>query len=175
MRIIAGKHRGRILKAPADIKIRPTADRIKEAIFSSLESRVGINGCKFLDAFCGSGSMGIEAMSRGAENVYLMDINIRLARDNANPYKDENINIINCDVLKPVFSNKAMDIVFIDPPYQMQAGAKAIIALTESGWADKDTLFVVETDKEDDCIVESDYSYCDGKKYRNTMVYFLKI
>lgn len=174
MRIISGKYRGRLLESPRDNKVRPTADRTKEGVFSSLESRVGINGSKVLDAFCGSGSLGLEAMSRGAEKVFFMDIDIKLVRDNASKYKDENINIINCDVLNPKAYNAVMDIVFIDPPYQMQAGSKAIKSLVSAGWANEDTLFVVETDMEDDSLIESDYAYCDVKRYGKTKVYFIK-
>lgn len=174
MRIVSGKYRGRLLKSPLNNRIRPTADRTKEAVFSSLESRIGVNGCKFMDAFCGSGAMGLEAASRGASSVYMMDIDTRLARDNASGYKDENIHIITCDVLKPVSAPKVMDVVFIDPPYAMEAGAKAIVALKETGWANAETLFVVETDKDDKSIVESEYSYCEMKRYGKTVVYFIK-
>ena len=175
MRIISGKYRGRILKSPVSNKVRPTADRAKEAIFSSLEAMVGINGISFLDAFCGSGAIGIEAMSRGADDVYLMDIDTKLARDNASSYKDESIKILTGDVLNPLQSNKAMDVVFIDPPYQMQAGSKSIKSLIDAGWANEETLFVVETDKDDESIVADEYSMCDVKKYGNTVVYYVMV
>lgn len=174
MRIISGKHRGRILKSPVGNRIRPTADRTKEGVFSSLDARIGVNGCKFLDAFCGSGSVGIEASSRGAEIVYMMDIDTKLARDNASSYKDDNLHIMNCDVLNPPSSSSAMDIIYIDPPYAMEAGPKAITALIAAGWSDEDTLFILETDRDDKSLIEEDYSYCNMKRYGKTTVYYIK-
>lgn len=175
MRIIAGKYRGRILKSPLNNRIRPTADRVKEAVFSSLESRVGLNSINFLDAFCGSGAMGLEAMSRGAETVYLMDIDTRLVRDNSSNFKSENIKMITGDVLNPPKASIAMDVIFIDPPYALEAGNKAMKSLINAGWANEDTLFVVETEKTDETIIEENFSFYSMKKYRNTMVYYLKM
>jgi 16S rRNA (guanine966-N2)-methyltransferase len=174
MRIIAGKHRSKTLQPPKDRKIRPTADRVKEAIFSTLEAKMGIQNCKFLDAFCGSGAMGLEAISRGAEYVCFMDTDIRLAKENSKKISEENIRAISCDVLNPPKSSTIMDIVFIDPPYAETLGSPAIKSLLDSGWANEDTLFVLETDKNDDSIKEEDYSEYKMKKYGNTIVYYIK-
>ncbi|MCV6599789.1 MAG: 16S rRNA (guanine(966)-N(2))-methyltransferase RsmD [Alphaproteobacteria bacterium] len=176
MRVIAGKYRGRVLKSPIGKRIRPTTDRTKEAVFSSLESSGGINNKKVLDAFCGSGALGIESLSRGAKKVFFMDIDTRLVRDNVSSYKNDNdINVITCDVLSPASSREVMDIIFIDPPYAMEAGAKSIKILSEKGWANEDTLFVVETDKDDECMLEEDYSYFKKKKYGKSSIYFVKL
>ena len=70
-RVVTGKYRGAILAAPKGDATRPTTDKVKEAIFSSIQGR--ISGCNFLDLFSGTGQMGIEALSRGAEKVVLVD------------------------------------------------------------------------------------------------------
>jgi len=75
MRIVAGKFRGRQLLSPSDLTIRPTADRVREALFNILASRLGPNlgGKRVLDLFAGTGALGLEALSRGASNVVFVD------------------------------------------------------------------------------------------------------
>lgn len=85
MRVIAGSARGRRLATLAGAAVRPTADRVKEALFSMLESRFALEGAVLLDLFAGSGGLGIEALSRGAATVVFVDTNpaaLRLVRDN---------------------------------------------------------------------------------------------
>lgn len=139
MRIIAGKHRGRVLKEFKGREIRPTADRAKEAIFNILQTE--IIGSRFLDLFCGTGNMGIEALSRGAERVVMVDSSkesVEIAKFNLNLIK-ENADIINADALSYVLSaRERFDVIFLDPPYSLDATSvlKAIAErelLTEDG------------------------------------------
>ena len=122
MRIIAGKHRGRVLKEFKGRDIRPTADRAKEAIFNILQT--DIVGSVFLDLFTGTGNMGIEALSRGAEKAVMVDSSkesVAIAQFNANLIK-ENSEIVCADALTFVLSTRQkFDIIFLDPPYNTDA------------------------------------------------------
>lgn len=118
MRVVAGAHRGRRLQAPHGRGVRPTADRVREALFSILGP---LEGLKALDLFAGSGALGIEALSRGAREVVFVDSEpaaIRAVRDN----------LARLGVAAPVYRADALgflerprhgpfDLVFLDPPY----------------------------------------------------------
>lgn len=122
MRVVSGKFRGRVLEAPAGAITRPTTDRVREALFSSLFSlRGGFEGAVVLDAFAGSGALGIEAMSRGAKEAVFYECDACAAAVVKR-------NLATCaiaapvmqrDVLKapPTTKNPPFDLVFFDPPY----------------------------------------------------------
>lgn len=122
MRIISGKYRHRLIDGPIDNpNIRPTKDRIREAIFSSFGD---INGKIFLDLFAGSGSMGIEALSRGASMSYFVDcspIALRYIRNNLCSLQVNDAIVVDKDAIKALedFNNSGVkfDIIYIDPPY----------------------------------------------------------
>ena len=113
MRIIAGKHRGRVLKEFNGRDIRPTSDRAKEALFNILQ--FDIAGCSFLDLYSGTGGIGLEAISRGAEKVVFVDNSresVKLLKENL-AYLKEKAEIYEGDALAYV--------VFLDPPYAIDA------------------------------------------------------
>ena len=117
MRIISGKYKGRLLKAPAGDLTRPTAAKIKEAIFSMLGSCEGLS---VLDLFAGSGQLGLEAMSRGAKKLVLVDSRTAaVLRENTAKVGADGVGIIKADyqaALKRLAGEK-FDLVFLDPPY----------------------------------------------------------
>ena len=120
MRIIAGKHRGRVLSSFKGEEIRPTSDRAKEALFNILQGK--ISGSRFLDLFCGTGSVGIEALSRGAKEVTLVDLSkesLLLAEKNLNSIGERAETVLS-DATSFVKTNKTReyDIIFLDPPYK---------------------------------------------------------
>ena len=123
MRVIAGSARRLLLKAPDGMDTRPTADRVKESLFNMLNP--DLYGCAFLDLFSGSGAIGIEALSRGAQRAVLVDASMECAgiiKQNLEVTKlGENAEIINEDVYAAIErlgrrGNK-FDIIFMDPPY----------------------------------------------------------
>ena len=120
MRVISGYARGRRIIAPKGTKIRPTSDRVKEAIFNTIASLVSQSD--FLDLFAGSGSMGIEALSRGANSCTFIDNSpqaIKCIKSNLSNmgFEDRSI-IISGDSTKIITKlNQTYDIVFLDPPY----------------------------------------------------------
>lgn len=126
MRVIAGSARGRRLHRPAGSRVRPTADRVKEAIFSALVSRFGsFDGLVVLDLFAGSGGLGIEALSRGAAKAVFVDCHpesIALTKNNLHlTGLTDSAKLVMMDArkaLKRFFAEGSIfDIIFVDPPY----------------------------------------------------------
>ena len=123
MRVIAGSARRLLLKAPDGMDTRPTADRVKESLFNMLNP--DLYGCAFLDLFSGSGAIGIEALSRGAQRAVLVDASMECAgiiKQNLEVTKlGENAEIINEDVYAAIERlgrrGDKFDIIFMDPPY----------------------------------------------------------
>jgi 16S rRNA (guanine966-N2)-methyltransferase len=124
MRIIAGELKGQRLVAPKGWKVRPTSDRVREAIFSALGDRV--EGARVLDLYCGTGALAIEALSRGAERAVLVDRDTRPALGNVQRLGlEERIELVRADVgrwLGQVSSTAFagnFDLVFVDAPYRL--------------------------------------------------------
>lgn len=124
MRIIAGENRGKKLKAVPGSKTRPTADRVKEAVFSSIADR--LYGCRFLDVFSGTGNIALEAVSRGAAEAVLLEKDVdalQVIQDNVIACRQQD----RCSILRgDSFASmdllhrqgKQFDIIYVDPPYQ---------------------------------------------------------
>lgn len=126
MRVIAGSARSLKLKTPAGMSVRPTTDRIKETLFNILSPNV--YGSTFLDMFCGSGAIGIEALSRGAEKAVFIDdskVSIQYTNDNLRFTKlDTKAEVLRCDARFSADTLKSrglvFDIIFLDPPYDKE-------------------------------------------------------
>ena len=120
MRVITGTARGRRLKEPVGLETRPTADRVKEAIFSSIQFEV--EGRKVLDLFGGTGQMGIEALSRGAAHCTFVDLQkqaVAIIRENVNStgFADQST-VVQGDALAYLSRcREKFDLIFLDPPY----------------------------------------------------------
>ena len=151
MRIIAGTWRGRLLSAPKGIATRPTAERMRQALFDMLAhatwpDRPIFENATILDGFAGTGALGLEALSRGASKATFMETDrAALAALRANIAAcNANADIIARDVLAPPQGNRC-DLVFLDPPYGKDLGPRAVTALTKSGWIGPNTIIVLET------------------------------
>lgn len=121
MRVISGSCRGRKLVRIEGLQIRPTSDRVREAVFSILGQKV--KRARVLDLFAGTGAFGIEALSRGASHVTFIDQSCEVIRQNLELCRlKEKANVISCDILKGfrarLLDKDLFDIVFIDPPYE---------------------------------------------------------
>lgn len=149
MRIIAGKHRGRVLKEFPGTNIRPTSDRAREALFNIYAAL--IPNSTVLDMFAGSGAVGIEAISRGAKEVVFTDVDkesINLIKSNLLLIK-ENATVIFKDGIEYAKScAKKFDFIFIDPPYKTDLGVKALKTVGSLGLLNKGGVAVFESDKE---------------------------
>lgn len=149
MRIIGGKHRGRVLKEFGGTDVRPTSDRAREALFNIFA--VQIPDSAFLDLFAGSGAVGIEAISRGAKKVVFTDIrkesvalienNLALVRENATVLLKDGI-----EYLKS--TNEKFDFIFIDPPYKTDLGERALKLIGEKSLLSNGGFAVFESDRE---------------------------
>ena len=144
MRIVGGKYRGRVLTEFAGKDIRPTSDQARESLFNILQFK--IYGKTFLDLFCGTGAVGIEALSRGAEKVTFNDMDkrsIEVLKKNLSKLKvEEPYCIKNTDAL--VLLSGAIDkydYIYIDPPYKTDLGVRALSLVINSLEDDGTVIF----------------------------------
>lgn len=149
MRIIAGKHRGRVLMAPTGLATRPTADRVREALFNVLShGEPELRGARVLDAFAGSGALGFEALSRGAEHVTFLETDpSAYAIIHANAKKmsaGDQVAILRNDVTNLPKAKEPFRFLLMDPPYKSGLGKIALPGLLAQGWIDQSTLVVLE-------------------------------
>lgn len=143
IRIIGGRYRGRRLETPADRSIRPTSDRTREALFNVLDHAGLIRDAVFLDLFCGTGAVGLEACSRGAAEVWLIDRDIRLAARNTEALgRPDEVHVMRRDATKLTAAPARFDLVFLDPPYESGLAAKALTALHRDWLADEARVIV---------------------------------
>lgn len=148
MRIIGGKYRGRTLVPFKGREVRPTSDRAKESLFNILAPE--ISGANVLDLFCGTGGIGLEALSRGADLVVFNDIsqesldilrrNLALLRADARIYNLDYRTLLERTELK-------FDIIYIDPPYKTSFGADALRLIAERELLNTGGVAVFESDK----------------------------
>ena len=153
MRVIAGQWRGRPLAAPKGDATRPTADRIREALFSMLTSRLGsFEGLAVADLFAGSGALGIEALSRGAASCLFVEqdraavdaLKANLATLGARA----DVRATSVMALGP--APAPLDIIMMDPPYATGAGIVALDRLARLGWTGPATWITIETAKQEE-------------------------
>jgi len=155
MRIIAGKYRGRKIDFPKSPHIRPTQDRIREALFNILAPC--ISGATVLDLFAGSGAFGIEALSRGAKKATFVDNNIkciRIIRSNLKKIgAEDKAEVYRRDAFKAMDelaqAAATFDIVFIDPPYYTELSKKSLIKLAHYDILSHNNTIIIEHYKKD--------------------------
>ena len=151
MRVISGKVRGLKLSSPHGNDTRPTLDRVKEAVFSMILPYIG--NASVLDLFAGSGGLGIEALSRGAEKAFFIDNNekaIVCIKENIRASKFEDVStVLKIDAEKFLKStNEKFDLIFLDPPYFGDKYKSVIKELSDSHILADEGLIVVEWDIE---------------------------
>ena len=154
MRIIAGAWRGRAIEAPPGRDTRPTADRVRETLFSMLASRLGsFEELRVADLFAGSGALGFEALSRGAGSVTFVENDARAAgviRRNAEKLgATERMRVIGASALA-LPRSEGFDLLFVDPPYEAGSGSAALRAISKSGWLNPGGWLSVETARGDE-------------------------
>ena len=181
MRVIAGKARRLNLKTLPGLDTRPTTDRIKETLFNMLQPE--IPDCRFLDLFSGSGAIGIEALSRGAQYAVFVEKNPKACaciRENLSFTKlSDSGKLLNMEVLtalRMLEKEPAFDCIFMDPPYHMDLEKQALEYLADSFVADEDTLIIVEADLNTDFEYVKSYGYqlLRSKEYKTNKHVFLK-
>ncbi|MCD8371994.1 MAG: 16S rRNA (guanine(966)-N(2))-methyltransferase RsmD [Clostridia bacterium] len=176
MRVISGKYRGLALKEFNVGGIRPTADRVKESLFNILMSRV--SGARALDLFCGSGSLGIECLSRGADFVHFNDASkesLNVAMSNIKKLSGvHDIQITRADYADCLNSlKKPFDIIFIDPPYADDCGIYALQLISKLNLLTSGGVAVYERDRSFEGVIDGLEKY-DERKYGKTYLSFFK-
>ncbi|HEY3912082.1 MAG TPA: 16S rRNA (guanine(966)-N(2))-methyltransferase RsmD [Stellaceae bacterium] len=184
MRIVGGRHRGRRLSAPPGDAVRPTSDRAREALFNILShGRLAAGGLPFagaavLDAFAGTGAVGLEALSRGAaEAVFIerdRDALSVLRRNIAALGETARTRIVPGDATRPPRGAVACAVAFLDPPYASGLAGPALAALAETGWLTADALAVVEIAARDEPPQQDGFALLDKRVYGAARLLFLR-
>lgn len=176
MRIITGKRRGLKLNSNKSFDTRPTEDRIKESLFNILGN---VSDSTVLDLFSGTGNIGLEFLSRGAKEVYLVDNNkeaINVIKKNV-----EKVNLPGAVVLRADYyqalkdlANISFDYIYIDPPYEALDIYENALKTISKNKSFKDSLVIVEASKDLQIKNLNLFKILDQRTYRSTVIYFLK-
>lgn len=177
MRIIAGAWRGRVLKAPAGDATRPSADRVREALFSMLASRLGsFEGLAVADLFAGTGALGLEALSRGAAACVFVEqdraaldalrANIATLAATGTEVRAQAVN-----ALGP--APRPYDLMMLDPPYEMRAGVPTLERLARLGWLAPGALASVESAR-GDAVVPGGFAIEAERRYGAARITLLR-
>lgn len=152
MRIIGGTLRGRLLARPPETITRPTPDRVRQALFNILEHGLlfSFEGARVADVFAGSGAMGIEALSRGAESLTFVESHpqaVQCIRCNVAALNiHTSITLLRHDACTLPRQSRPFDFIFLDPPYGQGLEYAATAHLIQNGWIGAQTLVVIETE-----------------------------
>lgn len=156
MRITGGIHRSRTLFTPKDNAVRPTSDKIRQAVFNMLNARGLVQNAVVIDAFCGTGALGLEALSQGASYCTFFDKSknsIALTKQNIQNLKEnEHSAVFLSDVTKVKLRSedtKLATLVFMDPPYHKNLVIETIQDLKNKDWFSGDAHLLIETAKDE--------------------------
>ncbi len=190
MRIVGGRHRGRRLGAPGGMALRPTADRTREALFNILcqgkldwrpnrpEGGDPLAGARVLDAFAGTGALGLEALSRGAGFVTFMENQaaaLNSCQNNIEALDEaERSELRRCDVLRPPPGKAPCELVLMDPPYNQDLAPPALAALQAAGWLAPGALATIELMAKEPFTPPAGFETLDERKYGKARLVFLR-
>ena len=189
MRIVAGRHRGRRLVAPEGLAVRPTGDRAREALFDILASgrltggENALAGTIVLDAFAGSGALGLEALSRGAAQAVFMENHApalaALERNIASLDEGERCEVLRANVLRPPRPagqprTAGCGLALLDPPYNQGLAAPALAALAAAGWLAPGALVSVELMAKEPFEAPDGFTALDSRKYGKARIELLR-
>ncbi|HKS84079.1 MAG TPA: 16S rRNA (guanine(966)-N(2))-methyltransferase RsmD [Pseudolabrys sp.] len=182
MRVVGGKFRSRPLAGPKSDAVRPTSDRLREALFNILAHSYGdpIANARILDLFAGTGALGIEAVSRGASHVLFVDDGVEaraLLRDNVETLGLGGVTRIfrrDATRLGPAHPLEPFSLVFLDPPYGKGLAEKALASARDGGWLSPQALVVVEETADAGFIAPDGFSELERRQYDDTELVFLR-
>ena len=184
MRVISGHLKGRKILSPEGYKIRPTSDRAKEMIFNTLnsiflEKKKSFSDMNVLDLFCGSGALGIESISRGANSVTFVDESkeaITLVKTNCLILDiQKKTNFLRIDLKKLEPSNKYFDLFFLDPPYKKKLITQSIELISEHNWIKKFSIGVIEVSRNNKLELPKSVKIIKIKKVGVSNFFFINI
>jgi 16S rRNA (guanine966-N2)-methyltransferase len=185
LRIIGGKHRGRAIAAPEGQATRPTASRARESLFNILahaswreDGTSPLIDARVLDAFAGSGALGLEALSRGAAHATFLDNDasaIRLIGENVRKLGEAgSAKVVRADATRPPPGPEPCDLVFLDPPYRSGEAAPALAALAGAGWVAPDAVVTVELAHNEDMVLPAGFEAIDERRYGAAKIVILR-
>jgi 16S rRNA (guanine966-N2)-methyltransferase len=187
IRIIGGKHRGRSIATPEGLGTRPTSNRARESLFNILahaswseDGASRLVGARVLDAFAGSGALGLEALSRGAAHATFLDTDadaVRLIGENLRKLGEAaNAKVVRADAARPPPSraDEACDVVFLDPPYRSGLAVPALAALADSGWLKPGAIVAVELASTEDLAPPAGFEALDERRYGAARIAILR-
>ena len=183
MRIVAGKFRGKQLTSPSDESIRPTADRVRESMFNILASRLGrvFTEIRVLDLFAGTGALGLEALSRGAAHVTIVDTGAEargIIRDHIEAFGAGGITkLLRRDAtdLGTPGTFGQFNLIFLDPPYNKGLGEQALAGLRANNWLAPGATIVLEDSIEANIELPAGFTLEDRREYGAAAVHFLSV
>lgn len=176
MRIIAGDYKGRRLHAPLDDRIRPTTDKVKEAVFSILSSHMSLYDKNVLDLFAGTGNLGLEALSRGAGHCWFGDNSrdsLRLLKENIAYCKAADKATVMAGDFRKVLAGAGtkMDVIFLDPPYNKGLLPDCFSLIREYDLLEDGGLIIAEHRREEDLPEQmSDFEKIKERKYGTVVI-----
>ena len=186
MRIVSGRFKGRTLKAPGDAALRPTSDKVRQAIFNILEhagfaAGFSLEGARVVDVFAGTGALGLEALSRGAKYCLFIEDAAEsraIIRENVEAlgltgaskiWRRDATNLGALDTLAP------FDLAFLDPPYRRSLIAPALTGLATGGWLNPNALVIAEAAEDEAMPVVEGYEMLDDRVYGDTRIAFMRL
>jgi 16S rRNA (guanine966-N2)-methyltransferase len=183
MRVVGGRLRGRTLATPKSQAIRPTADRLREALFNILTHAYGdpVPGARVLDLFAGTGALGIEALSRGAAFALFIDDGAEaraLLRENVTTLGLGGASRIfrrDATKLGPVHPLEPFTLAFFDPPYGQGLAEKALVSASAGNWLTRDALIVVEEASKANFSAPEGFIESERRRYDDTEFIFLRM
>ncbi len=185
MRIVGGRHKGRTLAAPTGKDLRPTADRVRESVFNILAHGIDgfvLDGITVIDVFCGTGALGLEAMSRGAGHGVFIDNDpgaLACVRKNAGPLGlGRAVTMLKLDAARlappPRVAKTPAALAFIDPPYDQGLVVPALLGLEDKGWLASGAVVVAEVAAKEAFEAPRGFQILDERTYGAARVVFLR-
>ncbi len=171
MRIVGGSHKGRRLAAPPGRVARPTADRARESLFNILahSAHVELEEAVVVDAFAGSGALGLEALSRGAAHAWFIESHpdsLAAIRANVAELREAGrASLIRADATKPPPAKQACTLALVDAPYNLELSAPCLAALARQGWLAPEALAVVEVAAKEAFTPPDEFEVVDERTY----------
>lgn len=180
MKIVSGIFGGRKLFTPQNKEVRPTSDKIRGAIFNMLQSREAINGANVLDAFCGTGALGLEALSRGAMHCMFTDKNrkpLELTQNNVEMLNAGDMCELKlqdvCKINERTKLQKPYNLIFLDPPYSKGLVDNALTKLIKGDWVSPNGWIICETERSCTIDIKGGLTLDNEKKYGDTKITLL--
>ena len=183
MRVVGGKLRSRPIAGPKPDAVRPTSDRLREALFNILTHSYGnpVTGARVLDLFAGTGALGIEAISRGADYALFVDEGVEaraLLRDNVESLRLGGVTRIfrrDASRLGPAHPLDPFSLVFLDPPYGKGLAEKSLISARDGGWLMPEALLVVEEAADAGFKTPEGFVELERRRYDDTEFAFIRL